>query len=413
MTRMPPPSASSIAVEPAPAAHGPAATARAPDAGRREPVRLLLLTDTSIAVAGGSERFLRNLVTLLPREHYRITVVQLINGYYPGTRVTLELDHVTLLDLPVGAVYGRRGLQALRDLRTMLKRERFDIVQSQHEKSDLFNALLPAAHGQVRISCRRDMGFKKSQKLKFLFRFLNNRFDGVIAPSQPILADLAKTESLDPARMLWIPNGVDTACFRPMDPSARGAARHGLGLDDDAVAFCCVARLAAAKCHDDLIAAFADVLVRQPRARLFLVGDGPLQTAVEAQLHTLGLTDAVTLLGLRLDVETILPAFDAGVLASSTEGMSNAILEMMACGLPVVATAVGGNPTLVEHEVTGRLVPTRQPGALAAAMTALAADAVARRRMGNAARARIERDFSLAAMVRAFDHAYLQLLDSA
>jgi glycosyltransferase involved in cell wall biosynthesis len=90
--------------------------------------------------------------------------------------------------------------------------------------------------------------------------------------------------------------------------------------------------------------------------------------------------------------------------------MSNAILEMMACGLPVVATDVGGNPSLVEHEVSGRLVPARRPEALASAMALLAQDAVARRRMGTAARARVERDFSLAAMVGAFDHAYRRLL---
>src|SRR5690606_15948679 len=107
----------------------------------------------------------------------------------------------------------------------------FDIVQSHHEKSDLFNALLPRRQGCVHISNRRDMGYKKSAKLKWLFRRLNPRFDCVVAPSQPILGELADSEALEPRRMLWIPNGVDTQRFRPRPPAARVAMRHALGLE--------------------------------------------------------------------------------------------------------------------------------------------------------------------------------------
>lgn len=401
------PSASATGAEPAEAA----AEARSAQPARA-PLRLLLLTDTSVSVAGGSERFLRNLAMLLPRERYRITLVQLINGYYAGTgkRVPLQLDHVEIHHLPVAAVYGPRGWRALRTLRAMLRRQEFDIVQSQHEKSDLFNALLPRMPGTARVSCRRDMGYKKSPKLKFLFRFLNHRFDAVAAPSQPILADLAVTEAVEPAQMLWIPNGVDTAQFAPLAGDARRALRRSLGIADDEVAFCCVARMSPAKCHGDLLDAFALLHARLPATRLFLAGDGPTQDAVEAKIAALGLGDAVTLLGLRLDIESLLPAFDAGVLASSTEGMSNAVLEMMACGLPVVATAVGGNLSLVEPGGSGLLVPPRQPARLADAMAALADSADERARMGAAARARVERDFSLEAMVRGFDLAYRQLL---
>lgn len=418
MTRMPPPSASRIAAEALPAFD--AAPGRAPAPGAAEgrgaaprPARLLLLTDTSISVAGGSERFLRNLVAGLPRERYRITVVQFIQGDYSGKRMAVDADHVELVDMPVGAVYGRAGRRAFMTLRDRVRSGHYDIVQSQHEKSDLINALLPRVPGTLHLSCRRDMGFNKSPRLKWLFRFLNHRFDAVIAPSQPILAGLARTEALDPRGMLWIPNGVDAARFRPFDEAHRRAVRKSLGLDDDTVAFCCLARLSWAKCHGDLLDAFAQVRQRLPRARLFLVGDGPAQAEVEARMQAPDVVGAVTLLGLRLDVETLLPAFDAGVLASSTEGMSNAVLEMMACGLPVVATAVGGNPALVEHGISGSLVPARQPDALAAALVAVAADAEGRRRMGNAARARIERMFSVSAMVDAYDHAYQRLLADA
>jgi glycosyltransferase involved in cell wall biosynthesis len=411
---MPPLSASAIAVEDRPAQAAIADATRAPRAVAPARIRLLLLTDTSIAFAGGSERFLRNLATMLPRDRYAVTVVQLDAGHHAGAgrHALSDASHVDLRNLPVDAVYGPGGWLALRALRSLLREGGFDIVQSQHEKSDLLNALLPRRPGRLHLSNRRDMGFKKSARLKQAFRLLNHRFDCVVAPSQPVLGELARSEALDPARMLWIPNGVDTQRFRPRQGPAREAMRQALRLGRETIAFGCVARFTPEKRHVDLVDAFARVRATAPQARLLLVGDGPLRAEVEARATALGVADAVDLLGMRPDVESVLPALDAGVLASSTEGMSNAILEMMACGLPVVATAVGGNPSLVRDGATGLLAPPLAPDALGDAMSALAADAALRTRLGVAGRARIEGEFSLAAMVRSFDQAYQRLLEA-
>ena len=308
------------------------------------------------------------------------------------------------------AVYDRSGRHAWTTLRTMLRTERFDVVQSQHEKADILNALLPRHAGTVHISNRRDMGFKKSGRLQQLFRHLNPRFDTVVAPARQILSGLAQCEQLDPLRMTWIPNGVDTRKYRPATLQERLDSRHALGLDEHAIVFGCVARLTQVKRHIDLVDAFAVVHRSNPQARLVLVGDGPLLGQVRERIATLRIEDAVLLLSFRDDVDTLLPALDALVLASSSEGMSNAILEAMACGLPVIATAVGGNLHLVQHEATGLLVPAHDPISLAEAMQALATAPQLARRMGIAARARIELEFSLDAMVHAFDQMYRRLL---
>lgn len=375
-------------------------------------LRLLLLTDTSILSPGGSERFLRNLAARLPLERYQITVVQLTQSTQAWNDTSLpdNIQHVRMRSLPTAAAYGPRGLRALHYLRGLVQRERFDIVQSQHEKSDLFNALLPRRDGTVHISNRRDMGFNKSSRLRLLFRHLNYRFDCVVAPAQPILSGLAREESLAARRMLWIPNGVDSGRFRPQPTQARLESRRALGLADAEVAFGCVASLSPVKCHDHLLQAFAQVHRQLPHTRLLLIGDGPLRPQIEQQIAALGLDAAVSLLGNRADVEAVLPALDVAVLASSTEGMSNALLEAMACGLPIVATAVGGNLQLVQHEVSGLLVPVGQPAALAGALLALTQAPDTRHRMGMAARARIEREFSLDSMVRSFDRLYQRLL---
>lgn len=374
-------------------------------------LRLLLLTDTSILSAGGSERFLRNLLSRLPPEHYDITVVQLTEASMRDNGHPLfDVPHVHLRTLPVGAVYGSRGRRALRELRRLVRQERFDVMQSQHEKSDLLNALLPRAKGTVRISNRRDMGFNKSSRLQRLFRLINHRFDCVVAPARPILAGLGDSESLDFRRTLWIPNGVDTERFRPQPARTRSAYRRALGLDDGAVAFGCVASLTPVKRHSDLIDAFALLHRRAPQARLLLIGDGRLRAGIEQQIAALDLGGAVSLLGERPDIEHVLSALDVAVLCSSTEGMSNAILEAMASGLPIVATAVGGNLQLVRHQVSGLLVPACEPAALAAALIEVADAPDLRRRMGEAGRTRIEREFSLDGMASSFDQLYRRLL---
>ncbi|MDI9240374.1 glycosyltransferase [Lysobacter sp. LF1] len=376
-------------------------------------IRLLLLTDTPVLAPGGSERFLQNLASRLATDSYRITLVQLHEQRMPGNHghELLTRPNLRLISLPVHAVYDRSGLHAWRQLGLMLRRERFDVVQSQHEKADILNALLPRQAGTVHISNRRDMGFKKSQRLQHLFRRLNGRFDAVVAPARQILSGLAECEHLDPLRMTWIPNGVDTRRYAPAPLQRRLDSRRELGLDDDAIVFGCVARLQPVKRHVDLIDAFAQVHRTLPQARLVLVGDGPLLPQLRERIASHGVQDAVSLLASRDDVDALLPALDVLVLPSSSEGMSNAILEAMACGLPVVATAVGGNLHLVQHETTGLLVPPLDPISLAASLQWLAQSAHARRRMGMAARARIEREFSLDNMVQAFDQLYRRLLD--
>lgn len=389
-----------------------AADLRVAASGEGDPIRLLLLTDTPVLVAGGSERFLRNLVRRLPAERYHITIVQLTEQTPPEDSVgsLQDLANVSLRSIPVDAVYARRGWAALRTLRRMLRQEGYDVVQSQHDKSDLLNALLPAAKGRVRISNRRDMGFNKTARMRAASRLLNRRYDCVVAPAQPILVKLAESENLPAQNTLCIPNGVDTERFRPLPEPERSAARRELGLEQDAIAFACLASLTPVKRHVDLVQAFAQVHAQLPNARLLLVGDGPLRGAIEAQIDALGLRGAVRLLGNLADVGAVLGALDISVLASSTEGMSNAILESMACGLPSVVTRVGGNIYLVEEDVSGLLVPALQPQALADAMLGLARAPELRARYGAAARQKMEREYSLDAMAGAFDQLYRRLL---
>src|SRR5690606_23191475 len=140
----------------------------------------------------------------------------------------------------------------------------------------------------------------------------------------------------------------------------------------------------------DLLDGFAAATARHPEAQLLLVGGGPLEAELREHAARLGIAGRVVFLGERRDIERLLPLLDCFVLASSTEGMSNAALEAMACGLPVIATAVGGNAEVVEHERCGLLVPPFSPLRIAAAMRELLAHPERARQMGAEARRRVE-----------------------
>ncbi len=369
-----------------------------------------MVTDTSLSITGGSEQFLRNLLRGLPSNRYSVTVVELASSLPP---LPQHLPGIRIVRVPVAAVYGRSGMRAYRVLRRLVDSGRYSIVQSQHEKSDVLNALLPKRRGVVHISNRRDMGFKKSQRLKRAFRLLNHRFDRVIAPARQIIDALAAHERLPVARSTVIHNGVDTERFQPRDAAWREPRRRELGFHPDTIAFCCVARLSEVKCPLVLLDAFARLHARHPEARLLLAGDGPMANQVRDKVASEGLSNRVALLGSVADVEELLPACDVAVLASSSEGMSNALLEAMACGLPVVATGVGGNLQLVRPGVNGILVPPHDPAALAEAMLSMVTQPERRLDLGARARRMILEEFSTARMIGAYDHLYRGLLGLA
>ena len=396
-----------LSTESVPAAVEPVCRVTSRDDPHR--IRLLVITDTSVTDIGGSQRFLRRLLAGLEPEIFDIDVVQLADPP-PNPAVMPASARAELVCHPVGPVYGSAGRAMWQRLRRKVVAGTWDIVHSQHEKSDLICAMLP--HGRTAprfISSRRDSGFQRSAAVKVAFRLLDHRFDRLVAPSQEILDDLARRGHISEKRLRLITNGVDTAGFAPMSPETKSLGRTRLGLQPDHFVLGCVARMVPVKRHQDLIAAFARLAERRPELRLMLIGDGPLEGALRSQAQAAGVGSQVRFLGARQDVDTLLPLLDAFVLCSATEGMSNALLEAMAAGLPVVATAVGGNSEVVLDGESGFLVPPVAPDLLAAAIDRLVADPSASHAMGCRGRAHVERKFSDAAMIAAWRELYHEL----
>jgi glycosyltransferase involved in cell wall biosynthesis len=174
-----------------------------------------------------------------------------------------------------------------------------------------------------------------------------------------------------PEQYRVIRSGIDLGQFAGQH---RCRARDRLGLPLEAPLVGSVARLAPPKDIETLVRAFAQLMGDRPAARLVLVGDGPRRDDIEALVASLGMEERVVLAGTRRDVAEVLPAFDVLVLSSLHEGLPRAIVEAMASGVPVVATAVGGIPEIVRDEETGLLVPVGDATAMGAAISRLLDD---------------------------------------
>jgi L-malate glycosyltransferase len=203
-------------------------------------------------------------------------------------------------------------------------------------------------------------------------------------------------------------NGIDPG--PPPDAALRERVRRELGVEDAEFVVATVARLDPVKDLATLIQATAEMSGRH-RTRLVVVGDGPERGSLERLSADAGVRDRVSFIGFRDDARQWLAGCDAYANSSISEGVSLTILEAMAAGLPVVATRVGGTPEVVD-DVCGRLVPARDPRALARALEELAAAPELRRTLGSAARRRVESRFTIARMVEDYANVYREVSSS-
>jgi sugar transferase (PEP-CTERM/EpsH1 system associated) len=241
--------------------------------------------------------------------------------------------------------------------------------------------------------------------------------DHYIALSRDLADYLVKRVRVPRHRVSQVYNGVDTDRFRPAGGPRHGIAGSPFRGPSQHWIVGTVGRMQAVKDQCTLARAFVEALRRRPALkdtlRLVMVGDGPLRAECEALLSQAGVADLAWFTGERSDVDAVLRGLDCFVLPSLAEGISNTVLEAMASGLPVIATAVGGNTELVEDGVTGLTVAPAEPGAMADAMIQLACEPERALRMGAAGRAAVERRFSLLAMVAAYQGLYETKLGAA
>ncbi len=208
-------------------------------------------------------------------------------------------------------------------------------------------------------------------------------------------------------RLTLVRNGID---HRPGKPLS-AAARKAIDVSETDRILLTVARLTRQKGHAVLLSALPLVLAREAQAKLVIVGSGPEQSTLEDQIRTAGLGHAVRLLGARADVADLLASADLFVLPSHFEGLPLALLEAMAAGVPVVASAIGGTVEAI-GEAHPHLVPPGDPQALADAIVDALADPAKTASAAEAARARFDTSFTAGRMIRETAAVYDALLNT-
>jgi len=276
---------------------------------------------------------------------------------------------------------------------------------------DIYAALLgvPAARllGIPVIASRRDLGHHVTRIQRPALNLAFRSATMVLTNAATVASQLERVEKIRAGQIAIIPNGLDVRAFD--EAAGRLHAPAPLG-DGGPTTVLTVARMTyPAKGHDDILHAAA-LVRRRADVRFVLVGDGPRETALRKLTSELGLEGAVVFLGRRDDVPALLTR--AGVVChpSRMEGLPNAVMEAMAAARPIVATAVGGTPELVQHRRHALLVPPERPEALAAAILELVADPARGARLGAAARARVAESFGVDALVARVDRLYESLL---
>lgn len=240
-----------------------------------------------------------------------------------------------------------------------------------------------------------------------LLAWILSKVNGYIALS-PEIEHALRAEGYPESIIHRIPNLVDTERFRPPSEARRDELRTQLGWQKRRVLLF-AGRLVALKACDVLLEAFREVSLRVPRSHLVIVGDGPEAAKLKALVQSYQLSERVEFLGFRKDIPELLGACDVFCLPSLSEGLPNVLLEAMACGRPVVASALGGCQAAVDPE-TGVLVPPGQAQPLAHALITLLFDRVRGQLMGQAGRHRIVQEFSASRIVRLTKQLYRHLL---
>jgi sugar transferase (PEP-CTERM/EpsH1 system associated) len=358
---------------------------------------------------GGLENGVVNLINHMPADRYRHAIVALTE--VTDFRKRLQRDDVECfaLNKPPG-----QGFWLYPQLYRLFRTLKPAIVHSRNLAA--LEVQLPAWAARVPVRIHgehgRDVGDLDGRNRAYqrVRRFYKPFVSHYIALSRDLGDYLTGPVGVPPARVSQFVNGVDTTRFQrqqaepipgcPFDPAAHwliGTVGRMAPVKD---------QLMLTRAFIALIGQSAGLPDLRARARLVLVGDGPLRAQCQALLDEAGLGDLAWLPGERTDVPAVMRGLHVFALPSLAEGISNTILEAMASGLPVVATEVGGNADLVTREVSGLLVPAADPEAMAAALLSLARDPARAAAMGEAGRARVEEDFSMRAMVGRYQGLY-------
>lgn len=372
---------------------------------KRGPVRILHVLDS--LANGGLENGVLNLI------HH------MDGGQFEHSICTVRTQGVNASRVPAGRVQllhlgKRKGSRfQLAELRRAIRENQPDIVHSRNwgaieaVVAVRLNGRCKAIHSEhgfeAGVSGREPFRRRAFRRLAFE---LANR---VLCVSKQLRDFHARQTGFSAGRITVIHNGVDSQRFHP-DPAARARVRKEFGIGENEFVIGCVGNLLPVKDHRTLFEALRQLGESANGWRLLVAGEGPERPKLEQLTRPLSLRVRISLPGTINNVPELLNAFDAYVLPSANEGISNSLLEAMATGLPVIVSDVGGNPEVVEDRISGMLFPVGDEARLGEHLLRLHAHSRLRGELGKAARLRVREQFSIDSMVRNYELLYRGVL---
>jgi len=351
-----------------------------------EKLKIALVIDVFEGVNGGAERQVYEFLKRFDRDRFE---PYLFVAHQTDIPREVQSLRVPASGLGIKRIYDFDGISKGFTFTRLLKEGRVDIVLTYHFSSDIWGAFFARlAKVPVIVSSRRDIGFWRNRTHIQAYKLVNRWVSRIIAVSNAVKEMVVREEGVAPEKVETVHNGV---CLDV--PSEKAS----LGFADGDFVVGCVANFSSkTKGHEVLVdAARKAVDEAGEKFKLLLVGDGPLRQRINLQVMGHNLQDNVLFAGKRSDVKEVLQACDMCVLPSLSEGLSNALLEYMAAGKPVVATAVGGNPEVISDRENGLLVPAGESAALARAMIEVFRDKDFAQELGSAGRRTVENCFDL------------------
>jgi glycosyltransferase involved in cell wall biosynthesis len=354
---------------------------------------------------GGLERVVTDLAIEQHARGHQVSVFSI--NHTQGFAPELARAGVQVL---IGGKNKPFDLNVMRTLRHAAKS--VDVVHAHNFTPNYYgaSALLGLPRKPVLVGTCHDMGTRLSNaKLRFIYKCSLTQTARLAMVGQQVYDRYVGSGMVTKERATTVLNGIPVERFQT-SPARRDSARQKLGLRPEDIVIGCVGRLVGLKNHQLLISVLPALLAQHPDVRVVIVGYGELEDTLKAQAASLGVSAHVHITGQRNDVADLLPAFDVFALPSQTEGLSIALLEACATSLPVVASAVGGNPEIIHDGSTGLLVPSDDAPALQQALNRLLDDATLRQSLGQNASAWVREHASIAALGQAYDAFYRQAL---
>ena len=368
-------------------------------------IKIAYIIDSINSVAGTEKQLLQT-IQHLNKERFEVKLICLRK---PSSIFHTDRRNFEYIELDIKRLFSMKALFGILWLIYYLRKRRIDIIQTLFFDATLVGVTAGRIAGVKNIiSCRRDLGFWHTSKLLRVLRIINKMTTRVLTNSYAVKVHTSKCENLPESKIDVIKNGIHLNQFGGI--VSKESFRKSFAIPDDDYIIGIVANLNRhVKRIDVFINMALEVLKVIPNVSFQIVGDGHLRHKLEQLAARLDISNKIFFMGRKKEIYSIIENWDIGVLSSDSEGFSNAILEYMEVGLPVVATNTGGNSEVIEEGVNGVLVSPGDYKLMAEKICRLLQDNKKRLEMGKNAKSLIRQEYAWVNKIREIESYYYNL----